>query len=74
LRHRRFFSLGELNAAIRVRLDELNDRRMRGWGTPIVSISKAHRCVVASSPTKAPLHERPCARSPTGAHSALRRS
>ena len=33
LRHRRFFSLAELNAAIRVLLDELNDRRMRGWGT-----------------------------------------
>src|SRR5580693_2644300 len=33
LRHRRFFSLAELNAAIRILLDELNDRRMRGWGT-----------------------------------------
>jgi len=33
LRHRRFFSLAELNAAIRLLLDELNDRRMRGWGT-----------------------------------------
>jgi transposase len=32
LRHRRFFSLAELNAAIRVLLDELNDRPMRGWG------------------------------------------
>src|ERR1700720_3369696 len=32
LRHRRFFSLAELNAAIRALLDELNDRRMRGWG------------------------------------------
>src|SRR6266700_3308074 len=33
LRNRRFFSLAELNAAIRVLVDELNDRRMRGWGT-----------------------------------------
>src|SRR5262249_37831803 len=32
LRHRRFFSLGELNAAIRALLDELNNRPMRGWG------------------------------------------
>src|ERR1700751_4890037 len=32
LRHRRFFSVTELNAAIRVLLDELNDRPMRGWG------------------------------------------
>jgi hypothetical protein len=32
LRHRRFFSLGELNAAIRALLDELNGRPMRGWG------------------------------------------
>jgi hypothetical protein len=33
LRHRRFFSLAELNAAIRALLDELNNRLMRGWGT-----------------------------------------
>ena len=32
LRHRRFFSLTELNAAIRILLDVLNDRPMRGWG------------------------------------------
>ena len=32
LRHRRFVSLAELNAAIRALLDELNDRPMRGWG------------------------------------------
>jgi hypothetical protein len=32
LRHRRFFSLAELNAAIHALLDELNDRPMRGWG------------------------------------------
>src|SRR6202790_463154 len=32
LRHRRFFSLAELNAAIRALLDELNDRPMRSWG------------------------------------------
>src|SRR5258705_11884509 len=32
LRHRRFFSLTELNAAIRALLDELNDRPMRSWG------------------------------------------
>src|SRR6202790_507729 len=33
LRHRRFFSLADLYAAIRALLDDLNDRRMRGWGT-----------------------------------------
>ena len=33
LRHQRFFSLAELNAAIRVLLDDLNNRPMRGWGT-----------------------------------------
>jgi transposase len=33
LRHQRFFSLAELNAAIRGLLDELNNRVMRGWGT-----------------------------------------
>ena len=33
LRHRRFFSLADLNAAIRALLDDLNDRPMRGWGT-----------------------------------------
>ena len=32
LRHRRFFSLGELNAAIRALNDELNDRSMRRIG------------------------------------------
>jgi len=32
LRHRRFFSLVELNAAIRALLDEINNRPMRGWG------------------------------------------
>ena len=32
LRNRRFFSLGQLNAAIRVLLDELNDRPMRHLG------------------------------------------
>ena len=33
LRHRRFFSLADLNAAIRALLDDLNDRPMRSWGT-----------------------------------------
>src|ERR1700682_4826366 len=33
LRHRRFFSLATLNAAIRALLNDLNDRPMRGWGT-----------------------------------------
>jgi len=33
LRNRRFFSLGELNHAIRELVDQLNDRPMRGWGT-----------------------------------------
>jgi hypothetical protein len=32
LRHRRFFSRVELNAAIHALLDDLNDRPMRGWG------------------------------------------
>jgi len=32
LRHRRFFALAELNAAIRALLDEVNNRPMRGWG------------------------------------------
>jgi hypothetical protein len=32
LRHQRFFSLADLNAAIRALLDDLNDRPMRGWG------------------------------------------
>jgi transposase len=31
LRNRRFFSLAALNAEIRVLLDELNNRRLRGW-------------------------------------------
>jgi transposase len=33
LRNRRFFSLAELNQAIRALVDQLNDRPMRGWGT-----------------------------------------
>ena len=33
LRNRRFFSLAELNQAIRELVDDLNDRPMRGWGT-----------------------------------------
>ena len=33
LRNRRFFSLAELNAAIRDLVGQLNDRPMRGWGT-----------------------------------------
>jgi transposase len=33
LRHRRFFSLAELNLAIRELVAQLNDRPMRGWGT-----------------------------------------
>ena len=32
LRNRRFFSLAELNQAIRDLVDQLNDRPMRGWG------------------------------------------
>jgi hypothetical protein len=30
--NRRFFSLAELNQAIRELIDQLNDRPMRGWG------------------------------------------
>jgi transposase len=33
LRNRRFFSLAELNQAIRELVGDLNERRMRGWGT-----------------------------------------
>jgi transposase len=33
LRNRRFFSLPELNQAIRELVEQLNDRPMRGWGT-----------------------------------------
>ena len=33
LRNRRFFSLAELNRAIRELVDQPNDRPMRGWGT-----------------------------------------
>lgn len=33
LRNRRFFSLAELNLAIRALMDQINDRPMRGWGT-----------------------------------------
>jgi transposase len=33
LRHRRFFSLAELNQAIRELVEQVNDRPMRGWGT-----------------------------------------
>src|SRR5208283_3454454 len=33
LRNRRFFSLAELNQAIRELVGQLNDRPMRGWGT-----------------------------------------
>jgi transposase len=33
LRNRRFFSLADLNRAIRELVDHLNDRPMRGWGT-----------------------------------------
>ena len=33
LRNRRFFSLAELNLAIRALVDQINDRPMRGWGT-----------------------------------------
>jgi transposase len=33
LRNQRFFSLVELNQAIRELIDQLNDRTMRGWGT-----------------------------------------
>ena len=33
LRNQRFFSLADLNQAIRSLTDQLNDRTMRGWGT-----------------------------------------
>jgi transposase len=32
LRNRRFFTIAELNVAIRALLDDLNDRPLRGWG------------------------------------------
>jgi transposase len=34
LRNRRFFSLTELNRAVRALVEQLNDRPMRGWNTP----------------------------------------
>src|SRR6202012_4681966 len=40
LRNRRFFSLGELNQAIRELIDQLNDRPMRGWGTTRRALSE----------------------------------
>ena len=41
LRHQRFFSLVELNAAIRALLDNLNNRPMRGWGTSRRALSNS---------------------------------
>ena len=55
LRHRRFFSLADLNAAIRELLDDLNDRPMRGWG----------RAGGYSSTSSTARHSRPCRTSPT---------
>ena len=40
LRNRRFFSLAELNQAIRELVDQLNDRPMRGWGTTRRALSE----------------------------------
>jgi transposase len=42
LRHRRFFSLAELNAAIRELVDRINDRPMRGLGTTRRALFEQH--------------------------------
>lgn len=42
LRHRRFFSLAELNAAIREFVDQINDRPMRGLGTTRRALFERH--------------------------------
>ena len=54
LRDRRFFSLAELNAAIRVLLDELNARVMRGYGA-----SRADLFAALDQPELRPLPEEP---------------
>jgi transposase len=56
LRHRRFFSLAELNAAIRRLLDELNMRVMRGYGA-----SRADLFATLDRPHLQPLPPEPCA-------------
>ena len=50
LRHRRFFSLADLNAAIRALLDDLNNRPMRGWGTQPAGAVRAARPAGAAAP------------------------
>ena len=50
LRHRRFFSLAELNAAIAELVEDLNDRPMRGSAAAAVSCSSSstnRRCAAA---------------------------
>ena len=49
LRNRRFFSLAELNQAIRELVDQLNDRPMRGWGTTRRALLRADRPARAAS-------------------------
>lgn len=54
LRNRRFFSLVDLNTAIRFLLVELNDRPMRGWGRSRQSLfDELDRPALASLPSEA---------------------
>ena len=50
LRNRRFFSLAELNRAIRELVDQLNDRPMRGWGTTPTRVVRTTRPSGAAIP------------------------
>lgn len=54
LRHRTFFSLAELNHAIRDLLEELNRRPMRGWGR-----SRQELFLALDQPALRPLPEEP---------------
>lgn len=54
LRHRTFFSLAELNQAIRALLEELNQRPMRGWGR-----SRRDLFLALDQPALRPLPEEP---------------
>ena len=54
LRHRTFFSLADLNHAIRELLDEVNRRPMRGWGK-----SRRDLFEMLDRPALRPLPERP---------------
>jgi hypothetical protein len=52
LRNRRFFSLAELNQAIRELVIQLNDRPMRGWGAPISGAGGTDEARALSGPSR----------------------